>query len=184
MREPLECASYKAITVPKDASHTRSQCRHLQTTWPNKREESMRRWQHSCCLPEALRRRAPMLLSIIQQSLDTKTVLDDWKRALVTSIFKEGARSKPENYRPVSLTAICCKVTEHIIVSQTMLHLDLHNILVDCQHGFRRKRSCETQLLITTHNLADIRCCCAWLLTRCRTIVSSGSSSTTTWTTT
>jgi len=27
---------------------------------------------------------------------------------------------------------------------------------VDCQHGFRRKRSCETQLLITSHDLAEI----------------------------
>ena len=98
----------------------------------------------------------PMLSFIIQQSLDTKTVPDDWKGALVTPIFKKGARSKPENFRPVLLTAICCKVTEHIIASQTMRHLDLHNILVDCQHGFCRKRSCETQLLITTLDLAAI----------------------------
>ena len=81
---------------------------------------------------------------------------DDWKRALVTPIFKKGARSKPENYRPVSVMAICCKVAKHIIVSQTMRHLDHHNILVDCQHGFCRKRSCEMQLLITTHDLAAI----------------------------
>ena len=99
---------------------------------------------------------SPKLSFIIQQSLDTKTVPDDWKRALVTLIFKKGARSKLQNYRLVSLTAICCKVAEHIIVSQTMGHLDLHNILVDCQHGFCRKCSCETQLLITTHDLAAI----------------------------
>ena len=37
-----------------------------------------------------------------------------------------------------------------------MTHLDNHSILVDCQHGFRRKRSCETQLLITSHDLAEI----------------------------
>ena len=36
-----------------------------------------------------------------------------------------------------------------------MTHFDNHGILVDCQHGFRRKRSCETQLLITSHNLAE-----------------------------
>ena len=37
-----------------------------------------------------------------------------------------------------------------------MTHLDQHRILVDCQHGFRKKRSCEAQLLFTTHDLAVI----------------------------
>ena len=98
-----------------------------------------------------------MLTYIIQQSLNTRTVHKDWKKALVTPIFKKGDKSKPKNYRPVSLTSICCKITEHIIiVSQTMKHLDKHNILVDIQHGFRRRRSCESQLIITTHNLAAI----------------------------
>jgi ribonuclease P/MRP protein subunit RPP40 len=34
-----------------------------------------------------------------------------------------------------------------------MTHFDEHNILVDCQHGFRSKRSCETQLLSLTQEL-------------------------------
>jgi len=37
-----------------------------------------------------------------------------------------------------------------------MRHLDQHHILVDCQHGFRKKRSCETQLLVAAHDLAVI----------------------------
>ena len=35
-----------------------------------------------------------------------------------------------------------------------MAHLDEHNILVDYQHGFRRNRSCETQLINTLQHLA------------------------------
>jgi hypothetical protein len=35
-----------------------------------------------------------------------------------------------------------------------MNHLDKHNILVDFQHGFRNKRSCESQLGITTEDIA------------------------------
>ena len=35
-----------------------------------------------------------------------------------------------------------------------MAHLDEHNILVDYQHGFRRNRSCETQLINTLAHLA------------------------------
>ena len=97
-----------------------------------------------------------MLTFIFQQALDQSTVPDDWKIALVTPVFKKGKRSGPENYRPISLTSICCKINEHIIVSQTITHLEQHNILVDYQHGFRRRRSCESQLLITAHDLASI----------------------------
>ena len=84
---------------------------------------------------------APMLATIIQQSLISRNVPSDWKEATVTPVFKKGDRTKPANYRPVSLTSICCKIAEHIIVSSTMEHLDKNKILVDIQHGFRRKRS-------------------------------------------
>ena len=36
-----------------------------------------------------------------------------------------------------------------------MNHLNLHDILSDAQHGFRSKRSCETQLLLTVHDFAS-----------------------------
>jgi hypothetical protein len=35
-----------------------------------------------------------------------------------------------------------------------MDHLDKHSILCDNQHGFRSKRSCETQLVITIEEIA------------------------------
>jgi len=44
---------------------------------------------------------------------------------------------------------------EHIIHSQVMQHLDQHNILTDQQHGFRKKRSCKSQLIVTLHDLAS-----------------------------
>ena len=61
-------------------------------------------------------------------------------------------REKAENYRPVSLTSVVCKVMEHIISSRVNRHLEMYGILCDPQHGFRQKRSCETQLVST---LAD-----------------------------
>ena len=33
-------------------------------------------------------------------------------------------------------------------------HLDIHQILSDQQHGFRKKRSCESQLILTVQDLA------------------------------
>ena len=43
---------------------------------------------------------------------------------------------------------------EHIITSNIMQHLDSHNILHDAQHGFRKHRSTETQLIQLIDNLA------------------------------
>ena len=43
---------------------------------------------------------------------------------------------------------------EHIIVSNIMKHVSNNNILSDFQHGFRNKRSCETQLVQFVHDLA------------------------------
>ena len=51
-------------------------------------------------------------------------------------------------------SVITCKVIEHIVVSNILDHCDKHNILVDNQHGFRGRRSCETQLVGFIHDLA------------------------------
>ena len=42
---------------------------------------------------------------------------------------------------------------EHILQSSTMRHLDTHGILTDSQHGFRKRRSCDTQLLLAIDDL-------------------------------
>jgi len=90
---------------------------------------------------------------IFQASLSTGIVPLDWRQANITPVFKKGERFKASNYRPVSLTCICSKLLEHIIVSNMMSHFDTNDILADCQHGFRSKRSCETQLLSLTQEL-------------------------------
>ena len=44
---------------------------------------------------------------------------------------------------------------EHIIDSNIRAHLDRHKILTDAQHGFRQKKSCETQLITTIRDFAE-----------------------------
>jgi hypothetical protein len=43
---------------------------------------------------------------------------------------------------------------EHIIHSHLMTHLEFKNNLTDFQHGFRKNRSCEAQLINTIKDLA------------------------------
>ena len=56
-------------------------------------------------------------------------------------------KSMPSNYCLISMTCIAYKMMEHIITSHIMIHAEKHNILCHQQHGFRRRRSCETQLI-------------------------------------
>ena len=96
---------------------------------------------------------APSLTLIYQASLHQGELPSDWKMAYVTPVYKKGSRTNPSNYRPISLTCICCKLLEHIIYSAISSHANVHNIMCTNQHGFRKKRSCETQLLETVNDL-------------------------------
>ena len=98
---------------------------------------------------------SPILTTLFQRTIDLGELPEDWKSANVSPIFKKGDRFKASNYRPVSLTSLCCKLQEHIITSNVLSHLERHKILTDCQHGFRARRSCETQLLTLVHELAE-----------------------------
>ena len=96
----------------------------------------------------------PSLTLVFQASLHQGPTPSDWNKATVTPIFKKADKSKPPNYRPVSFTSGSYKVLEHIIHSSIMQFFDHHNILFDMQHGFRKSRSCESQLILTIQDLA------------------------------
>lgn len=89
------------------------------------------------------------LVLLFNASLSQGKIPDDWRQALIAPIHTGGNINKT-----VSLTSFTCKFLEHIIHSHIISHLDRHNVLHNNQDGFRRKRSCETQLLKTVHDLA------------------------------
>ena len=53
---------------------------------------------------------APHLTHIFNISLSRGEVPIDWRQANVIPIFKKGEKYLASNYRPVSLTCICCKL--------------------------------------------------------------------------
>ena len=97
-----------------------------------------------------------MYTHIFTQSYELGQLPTSWKSATICPIFKKGKRSLPENYRPVSLTAIPCKIFEHILVSQSWNHFNKYYIITSKQHGFRKGMSCETQLVEAIHDWTTI----------------------------
>ena len=97
---------------------------------------------------------APGITVLFQKSLDTGELPKDWTDANITPVFKKGDRHAAENYRPVSLTSVLSKTLEHIVCSELHNHFEKNNVLTDVNHGFRKGFSCETQLLITSDELA------------------------------
>ena len=67
----------------------------------------------------------------------------DWKRAL----YKKGSRKLAENYRPISLTSILCKMMESFVRDTVVTHLLEKRLLTRKQYGFISGRSTTTQLL-------------------------------------
>jgi len=84
---------------------------------------------------------------IFIKSVETGILFGDWNLAEVTAIYKKGPKHSRGNYRPVSLTSVCCKILESIIRDQ-MMHYLLHNdLLSGKQYGFIKNRSTSLQLL-------------------------------------
>ncbi|TRZ10607.1 hypothetical protein HGM15179_016504 [Zosterops borbonicus] len=87
-------------------------------------------------------------LSIIyNQSWLTGEVPEDWKLTNVTPIHKKGGKEDPSNYRPVSLISVPGKIMEQFILSVIMQRLQYGQGLRPSQQGFRRGRSCLTNLV-------------------------------------
>ncbi|KAK4821972.1 hypothetical protein QYF61_006171, partial [Mycteria americana] len=101
--------------------------------------------------PRVLKELAEVLtkpLSIIyQQSWLTGEVPADWRLANVMPIYKKGRKEDPGNYRPVSLTSVPGKLMEQIIPSAIARHVEDNQGIKPSQHGFRKGRSCLTNLI-------------------------------------
>ena len=68
---------------------------------------------------------------------------------------KKLKQEEPLNYRPVSLTGIVCKMYEKIIEKQWTDYLE-RGVITDRQFGFRRGKSCVTNLLSFYSRMIDI----------------------------
>ena len=96
------------------------------------------------------------LCTLFNMSLESGEIPDDWKTAVVTALFKKGTRSDPSNYRPVSLTCVACKILESLVRDVLVNFMISNDLYSPCQHGFRKHRSCITQLLEVMEDLTQL----------------------------
>ena len=92
-------------------------------------------------------------LSIIfNNSFMSSSVPDKWRLATVIPVFKKSCPSSPNNYRPISLTCIPCKIMESIIKDHMLTFLNANNLISANQHGFKPNKSTFTQLVECVHD--------------------------------
>jgi hypothetical protein len=95
---------------------------------------------------------ASPLRTIFEISLRTNKLPEVWLQSNVTVIHKKGSKQSVENYRPISLTCVACKLMESIIKNRVMNFLDHNKMLDRSQFGFRTGRSTCTQLIQCTND--------------------------------
>ena len=87
------------------------------------------------------------LAIIFNLTLVQKKLPSIWKTGNISAIFKKGDKALPQNYRPVQLTCIICKIIETLITEAILLHLILNNLEDLHQHGFTKGKSTATNLI-------------------------------------
>ena len=86
-------------------------------------------------------------------SLNKSDIPLKYLQQTIVPIYKNGDRSIAANYRPVSLTSHIIKIFERVLRKKVIDHIENNDLLLNQQHGFRKKRNCLTQLI---HHVDDI----------------------------
>ena len=76
------------------------------------------------------------------------------KLANVLPLFKTGDPMLFNNYRPVSLLCVLSKVFEKVMYTRLLHFLELHNILIKNQFGFRKFHSSYMTLMVMINDIS------------------------------
>jgi len=87
------------------------------------------------------------LCHICNLSFNSGIFPDNMKIAKVIPLFKAGERNSFNNYRPVSLLPQFSKILEKLFDYRLQKFIDKHDLLSDCQYGFRQNRSTNFALM-------------------------------------
>ena len=87
------------------------------------------------------------LAVLLNTSIETSQVLDSWKVARVTPIFKDGDKTDKSNYRPISVLPVISRLFEKLVFEQLYDFMEESGHFTCDQSGFLCQRSTLTCLL-------------------------------------
>lgn len=67
------------------------------------------------------------------------TIPFDWTKSNIFALFKKGDKNQPENYRPISLTSICIRTYERMLLNKVWGIINSNKKLHPLQAGFRKQ---------------------------------------------
>ena len=79
----------------------------------------IKEWKNALLLPLKL---------FFQKSVEEGKIPEICKTAHVSAIFKSDSKSKPENYKPISLTSVPGKLLERLIRDEIVEHMTAKNL--------------------------------------------------------
>ena len=94
---------------------------------------------------------APIIITplhhLINLSLETGFVPEEYKIAKVVPIYKSGDCHDFNNYRPISLLSAFSKLLEKVVARQILGFINAHDILYQHQYGFRANHNTSHPVL-------------------------------------
>ena len=142
--------------IPTISTRTHSVISHLYVTEEMVRTQLFNLNVNKSCGPDKVHPRMLLELAdkiagpialLLNMTIERGILPKDWKLAFVSPIHKKGSRSIAENYRPISLTSVLCKMMEKFVRASVLKHLQIKGLLSKKQYGFINGRSTTTQLL-------------------------------------
>ena len=96
---------------------------------------------------------APTVTFLVNLSLSTGSVPDEWKKARVVPLYKSGGRENMDNYRPISILPVLSKILEKVVNFQLQQYLKKFDLLSPAQSGFRQHHSTESAVIYFTDEI-------------------------------
>ena len=90
---------------------------------------------------------APIICHLIDLFVQQGYFPENLKLGCITPIYKNGNKTKVNNYRPVCSLSPISKIIEKVINNRMVDFLDDHEILSKTQFGFRKNMGTETALM-------------------------------------
>ena len=86
------------------------------------------------------------LWALLEKIWTEAKVPESYRSAIVVPIPKKGDMTDPDNYRGISLIAVCLKVISKIVATRLHLIAERDNLVVKEQAGFRTREECVAQV--------------------------------------